>query len=261
MNPSHSDSVDRSFAGKAVLVTGASSGIGAAISVGFGKEGAKVALHYNSNVAVHQVAAQTREAGAPETVVLRGDFTDPSSPGEVVGKAAEALDGLDVLVNNAGDLVGRRPLQEVDDEFLQRVLQVNFCSIVQTCRAAWPLLRRRSGVIVNITSIAAATGGGGNSGIYAAAKGAATSFTRALAKDLAVDGIRVNAVSPGVIETPIHDRHTDPSLLADLEAQVPMRRLGSPEECVGAVLFLASNAASSYVSGQILEVNGGIYMR
>lgn len=261
MTNAGTDGVGDSLAGKAVLVTGASSGIGAAIAAGFGTAGARVALHYRKNEAVHEVADLARTAGAPETVVLQGDFTEPGPPGDVVRQAAETFGGLDVLVNNVGDLVERRALDDVDDEYLDDVLQLNFSSMVRTCRAALPYLRRSSGSIVNVTSLAAALGGGGNSSIYAAAKGAANTFTRALAKDLAVDGIRANAVSPGVIETAFHDRHTAADQLAARAKQIPMGRLGSPEDCVGAALFLASNAASGYITGQILEVNGGNYMR
>jgi 3-oxoacyl-[acyl-carrier protein] reductase len=249
------------LAGRSVLITGASSGIGAALAVGFGRAGARVALHYNRNTAVHAVADEANRAGAAETVVLRGDFTDPGAPGKVVDATAESFGGLDVLVNNAGDIGDRRPLGEIDDEFLDGVLQLNFSSVVRASRAAYPHLRESRGSIVNVTSLAASTGGGGNSSIYAAAKGAVSSFTRALAKDLAAEGIRANALSPGVIATPLHDRHTTAEGMAARAQQTPLARIGDPEDCVGAVLFLASEPASGYVTGQILEVNGGRFMR
>lgn len=246
--------------GKAVMVTGASSGIGAAVAVGFAGLGAKVALHYNRNPAVEDVARRAREAGAAQTVVLQGDFTRASVPAEVVEAAAEAFGGLDVLVNNAGDLGERRPLDDVDDEYMDGILQLNFGSMVRACRAALPHLRATRGSIVNVSSVAASTGGGGNSAVYAAAKAAVSSFSRSLAKDLAHEGIRANTLSPGVIVTPFHDRHTPPEAMEARARQVPLGRLGEPEDCVGPVLFLASGAAGGYVTGQTLEVNGGRYM-
>ena len=120
--------------------------------------------------------------------------------------------------------------------------------------------RQGSGAIINLTSIAARNGGGGGSAVYATSKAAVSTFTRGLAKEVALDGIRVNAVAPGVISTPFHERHTSDEQMEVMVAGVPMRRLGTPEECVGAVLFLASEVMSGYVTGQILEVNGGMLM-
>jgi 3-oxoacyl-[acyl-carrier protein] reductase len=116
---------------------------------------------------------------------------------------------------------------------------------------------RGSGNIVNVASIAARNGGAGGSVLYASAKAAVATMTRGLAKEVAEQGVRVNAVSPGVIDTPFHVQ-TDPKVFAALEASVPLRRAGRPDECVGPVLFLANEAAASYVTGQVLEVNGGL---
>ncbi len=247
--------------GRRVLVTGASSGIGAAIAVGFAGVGARVAIHFNSNEAgVNEVADRCRDAGAPDVVVLQGDFRESATPARVVREAIEQLGGLDVLVNNAGDLVGRAPLDEVTDETIAAILQLNYVSLITASREALPALRETRGTMINVTSVAARTGGGGNSTLYAGAKGAVSAFTRAIAKDLAPEGIRVNALSPGVITTPFHDRHTDASGIADRIRRIPMGRIGDPEECVGTVLYLASPAASGYVTGQVIEVNGGMFM-
>ena len=130
------------------------------------------------------------------------------------------------------------------------------------CRETVPLMRRagRGGSIINVTSVAARHGGGPGAVLYAGSKGFVSTATRGLAKELAPDRIRVNAVAPGVIETPFHDRFSTPQMLESFRAGIPMGRLGTADECVGAFLYLASEALSSYVTGQIIDVNGGLYM-
>jgi 3-oxoacyl-[acyl-carrier protein] reductase len=141
------------------------------------------------------------------------------------------------------------------------VIDLNVRSLVAACGAAVPVMRDAGrGNIVNVTSIAARHGGGPGSVLYASAKGFVSTFTRGLAKEVVKDGIRVNAVSPGVITTPFHERYSTPAMLETFKGTIPMARLGTAEECVGAFLFLASDAMSGYVTGQILEVNGGQYM-
>jgi len=139
-------------------------------------------------------------------------------------------------------------------------MDLNAHSVVWASRAAHPWLRRNGGVIINTTSIAARNGGGGGAVLYAAAKGFVSTFTRGFAKEVVADNIRVNAVSPGVILTPFHERYSSEAQMAGMVATVPMGRAGTVEDCVGAYLFLASNALSGYVTGQILEVNGGQLM-
>jgi 3-oxoacyl-[acyl-carrier protein] reductase len=137
-------------------------------------------------------------------------------------------------------------------------MDLNMSSVFAACRQAVPVMRRQgSGAIVNLTSIAARTGGAGGSVAYATAKGAVSTFTRGLAKEVAIDGIRVNAIAPGIITTPFHERHTSDAQMAGMVAGIPMGRAGTPEECVGSVLFLASPAMSGYVTGQVIEINGG----
>jgi 3-oxoacyl-[acyl-carrier protein] reductase len=248
------------FNDKVVLITGASTGIGAAVAKGFGEAGASVVVHYNrSREAAEGVVSAIIAAGGKARAV-RADVLDRAAVRKMIEEVLEESGRIDVLVNNAGALVARKLLAEATDELYDEVMELNFGSVFQACRAVVPAMQRQGGgAIINLTSIAARTGGGQGSILYAASKGAISTFTRGLARELAPYNVRVNAVSPGVILTPFHERYTPPEVLEGFKAAIPMGRLGEPEECVGPVLFLASSY-SSYITGQVLEVNGGQLM-
>ena len=245
------------FADQVVLVTGASSGIGAAVAKGFAALGARVVLHYNRG---HDAAKEVQrgiEAAGGRASTAAADLGTRGSAAALVDNVLDEYGRIDVLVNNAGDLFRRAPVSETSDEDFDRIIALNLASVVATCRQVIPAMRRQGGgAIVNLTSIAARTGGGGGSVLYATAKGGLSTFTRGLARELAHEGILVNAVAPGIITTPFH-RHTADDQMRAMVDGIPMGRGGDPQECVGAVLFLASTALSSYVTGQVLEVNGG----
>jgi 3-oxoacyl-[acyl-carrier protein] reductase len=247
--------------GKVVLVTGASSGIGAAAARAFGAAGCRVGVHYNrSKEEAQAVAADVRAKGG-EAALVAGDVADRATAARVVDETARAFGRLDVLVNNAGSLLERRQVAEADDALFDAVLALNVGSVFAACRAAIPHFRTQGrGNIINVTSIAARHGGGPGAVMYASAKGFVSTFTRGLAKELVKDNIRVNAVSPGVIQTPFHDRFTNEAQMRAMVTMIPMGRVGTPEECAGAFLYLASDETSAYVTGQILEVNGGQLM-
>ncbi|MGP4691464.1 SDR family NAD(P)-dependent oxidoreductase [Agrobacterium cavarae] len=245
---------------RAVLVTGASTGIGAAVAKALAAQGAKVAVHYNESAAAAEaVLADIRHAGG-EAILIQGDVSKPGGSERAVEAAAEKLGGLDGLINNAGGMLGRVPTAEMDDTHYARVMDLNARSVLAATKAAVPFLKRRQGFVINTTSIAARNGGGNGAILYAAAKGFVSTITRGHAKEFVGDGIRVNAVAPGIIATPFHDRYTSPEMLDAQRQSVPMARVGTPDECVGAYLFLASPRLSGYITGQIIEVNGGQLM-
>ena len=248
--------------GKAVLITGGSTGIGAAAARAFGQNGAKVALNFNANAEeAGKVAADIERAGG-KAVLVRGDVTKSDVAAQVVAETVKAFGRLDVLINNAGALIKRTPVADYTDAYVDAVLELNVKQVVRFMREAAVQMRRQGGggAIVNVSSIAARHGGGPGSVIYAAAKGFIATATRGWAKELVRDRIRVNAVSPGVIMTPFHERYSTAEQLAAMQTTIPMDRLGTPDECAGAFLYLASEALSGYVTGQIIEVNGGQYM-
>lgn len=244
--------IDPGLEGKRVLITGASRGIGAGAARLFAEAGAKLALHYRRQPAE---AAEIKDA-----VLLQADFADRAAPAQVVEAATRALGGLDVLINNAGHMLGRTSLAEMDDAALDRVFDLNARSVVAASRAALPALRASGGSIINVTSISARTGGSSGSALYSAAKAFVSTFTRALATELAADGIRVNAVSPGTIMTEFHEIYSTPEKLEGTRQRIPLQRLGSGDDCAGAFLFLASERLGGYVTGQVIEVNGGQLM-
>jgi 3-oxoacyl-[acyl-carrier protein] reductase len=248
--------------GKTALVTGASTGIGAAVARAYAARGVRVAVHYNRSAGpANEVVAAIAAAGG-EAFALQGDVRDAEAIRRVVRETIARWGAIDILVNNAGSLVKRVPIAEFDDALFDDVLHINARSVLAFCREVVPLMRTqgRGGSIINVSSVAARHGGGPGAYLYAGAKGFVSTATRGLAKELAADRIRVNAVAPGVIQTPFHDQFSTPQMLESFKATIPMARIGEPDDCVGAFLYLASEQLSSYVTGQILEVNGGQYM-
>ncbi len=247
------DLLGQDFTGKRVLVTGSSRGIGAAVAAAFADLGATVAVHGRDAAAVDGVASRIGRG----TVPLTGDFADRAQTRGVVEQAVQRLGGLDILINNAGTMLGRVALPDIDDDFLQQQFDLNAASALIASRTALPALIASRGAIVNTGSISGRTGGSPGSSLYSAAKAFQASLARSLATELAPHGVRVNAVSPGTIATDFHDRYSTPDKLAQTAARIPLKRLGTAEDCVGAYLFLASNRLAGYITGQVIEVNGG----
>jgi 3-oxoacyl-[acyl-carrier protein] reductase len=246
---------------KVVLITGASTGIGAAAAMAFGANGAKVAVHYNKSKAEAEKVAAEVDKGGGKAILVQGDVTNSAACKEIVGNTVKSFGRIDVLITNAGGLVQRAPIEQITDELFDQVLYLNVRSALACIAAAVPHMRAQGGgSVINVTSVAARHGGGPGAALYAGSKGFVSTMTHGLAKELVKDKIRVNAVAPGVIYTPFHDRYSTPQMLESFKASIPMNRIGTADECSGAFLFLASERLSGYMTGQILEVNGGQYM-
>ena len=248
--------MDIDLTAQRAIVTGASTGIGRAIAMGLARAGADVAIHYGSSRKEAEETARGVESHGRRAVLVQADFRDPTAAGKAVEAAVQALGApIDILVNNAGSLVGRSAVEEMEAELWQEVIALNLSSVFFVTKAALPHLGDGAR-IVNVSSVAARHGGGPGAFAYAAAKGGVMTLTRGLAKELASRNIRVNAIAPGVIETPFHDKFSTPEQLETFRKGIPLGRLGTSEECAGAVLYLVSPLAS-YVTGQSIDINGG----
>jgi 3-oxoacyl-[acyl-carrier protein] reductase len=244
------------------LVTGAGGGLGRACALTLGRRGARVAVHYRaSRDGAASVVAALKEAGT-DAHAFQGDLTRPADVESLVADVTARFGAIDVLVNNTGDLIERKPLLEMSTELFHAVMDVNVTSAFLMCRAAGPgMVARRRGAIVNMSSLAAWNGGGPGAGAYATAKGAIVSLTKALARELAPHGVRVNCVAPGLIgDTAFHGRFTPPAAFESAAKNVLLGRAGHPDEVASVVAFLASSD-SSYMTGETIDINGGMHMR
>lgn len=248
------------LSGKVALVTGASSGIGAATASVLAEMGAKVAISYHSNqFGAEQVRAKILAAGG-SAIAVRADLRQAADIPLLVNRSVEELGPIDILVNNAGSLVERMRILEVNSKRWDEILDLNLKSAALCAQSvAASMIARKNGAIINVSSIAGRNGGGLGAGAYSAAKAGLIAFTKSLAKELAPHGVRVNAISPGVIDTPYHQTFSTPEMMRNFVAAIPLGRVGAPLECARVIAFLASEAAS-YVVGETIEVNGGQLM-
>lgn len=248
-----------SLSGKRALVTGGGQGIGLATVEYLLDAGCDVAVHYFSDVPPAELDARAAARGR-RIVRLRADLTDENSADKMVAEAVDFLGGLDVLINNAGGLIGRRNLEEVDMSFWRKVIDVNMTSAILVTRKAVPhLAAAGSSAIVNVASLAGRKGGHGGSLVYSTTKGAILTMTRALAAELAAKGIRVNAVAPGLIlGTRFHNTFTTKESADETISQIPLGRAGNVADVARAIVYLASEY-DGFITGATLDINGGIY--
>lgn len=243
--------------GKVAVVTGGARDIGRAVCVKLAKEGAKVVVNYFDNEADRDTTlAAIKEVGG-EAIAVYADVTKQSDIDNMVTKTQEAFgEKIDILVNVAGGLFGRKTIDEVDEAFFDLIMNVNFKSTVFVTKAFKPLINE-GGSIVNFASQAGRDGGGPGAFLYAASKGAVSTFTRGLAKELGPQGIRVNALNPGMIATKFHDDFTKDQVRINVANGTPLRREGRADEVADLVAYLASSE-SSFLSGNNVDINGGL---
>ena len=245
------------LSGHNVLITGGSSGIGRAIALGFAAHGAHVAVHYHRGRDRALKVVREIEDGGGQALAVGADLVEPSAAAELVDEGALRMGGrLHVVVNSAGALGRRAAFVEIAPVEAAQLFDLNVFGLMNVCRAAVPLLRATAGAIVNISSTAADNGGGPGASVYAATKGAVNALTRALAKELAPSGVRVNTLSPGPTVTAMHDADSE-EVRAAVAASVPLGRMAHPGEMVGAALLLASAELGGFITGAVVAVNGG----
>jgi 3-oxoacyl-[acyl-carrier protein] reductase len=246
--------------GKRALVTGGGQGLGRNIVEHLLMAGAEVAIHYfSSEAGARELKSKAAQLGC-RAEAFRADLTREDDANGLVTGAAKFLGGLDVLVNNTGDLIERRRLEEVDLQYWQRVMDVNVTSMMLVTRAAAPVLAQAGQAsIVNLASLAGRKGGHPGSLVYATAKGAVVTWTRALATELASKGVRVNCVAPGfMLGTRFHRTHTTEESAKRTVEGIPLGRAGNGDDVARAVAYLASEF-DGFITGATLDINGGVY--
>ena len=249
--------MDFGLSGQAAIVTGGASGIGRAVSEALGRCGVNVLLTYFASDGGAAETVEAIELAGSRATAMRADLTQETEATRVVETALSEFGRIDILVANSGGLLRRSPIVDCPLDLWNAALAVNLTSTFLTCRAVLPVMDEAGGgSIITVSSLAAHDGGGMGAAHYAAAKGGVLTFTKALAKEAATRGIRVNGVAPGLIGTQFHDRFSTPEGRKATVARTPLAREGTPQDVANAVVFLAS-PLSSFLTGETIEVNGG----
>lgn len=251
---------DKKLSGKNVLITAGAQGIGESITRHFIDSGANVAIHYFSSADTANQLTEYATSKGQKAVAINGDLTKEADASALVEKTVEALGGLDILINNAGSLVARKRLEEIETDFWNKVMDINLTSMLFVTRSAAPhLAKNESSSIVNLASLAGRKGGHAGSLAYSTSKGAILTLTRALSSELGPNGTRVNAVAPGLIlGTAFHNTHTTKESADKTVSGIPIQRAGNANDVARAVLYLASEY-DGFITGATLDINGGSY--
>lgn len=243
---------------KVAIVTGGARDLGREVSLRLAKEGAKVVINYFDNIEDAEATKRLIMEIGGQAIFVQGDMTKEEDVKKLFATARETYgDHLDVLVNVVGGLVGRKKITEQDLDWYNFLMDVNMKSCYLCTREAVPMMGKGASII-NFSSQAARDGGGAGASLYATSKGAVMTFTRSMAKELGPDGIRVNAVAPGMIATSFHDKFSSPEGRKNVAAGTPLRREGIPYEIADLVAYLASDE-SSFITGTNIDINGGTY--
>jgi 3-oxoacyl-[acyl-carrier protein] reductase len=252
--------IHNKLAGKNILITAGAQGIGESITRHFIDSRANVAIHYFSSADTANKLVDYATGKGQKAIAIGGDLTKEADANTVVEKTIKAFGSLDILINNAGSLVARKMLHEMEAEFWHKVVDINLTSMMFVTRAAAPYLAKKdNSSIVNLASLAGRKGGHPGSLVYSTSKGAILTFTRALASELGPQRTRVNAVAPGLIlGTSFHDTHTTKESAAATIAGIPIQRAGNAADVARAVLYLASEY-DGFITGATLDINGGVY--
>ncbi|WP_407352964.1 SDR family NAD(P)-dependent oxidoreductase [Luteimonas sp. R10] len=246
------------FKDKVAIVTGGGRDIGRAVSLKLAAAGARVCINYAHDEASAQDTLSRIQAAGGQAIVHRADVSRSEGVAELVAAARSAFgDRIDVLVNVAGGMVARKKLADIDEAFFHKVMDLNLKSVLLTTQAVVPHMGEGA-AIVNFASLAGRDGGGPGAAMYATAKAAVMTFTRAMAKELGPRGIRVNSLCCGMIATRFHDEFTKPEVRAAVANATPLRREGRPEEAADTAVYLASGAAG-FINGANVDVNGGAF--
>ena len=245
---------------KSVLITAGAQGIGEAITRQFVDSGANVAIHYFSSADTATSLMEYAHSKGQKAMIVRGDLTNESDAKSVIDATVETLGGLDILINNAGSLVARRRINDIDTEFWNKVMDINLTSMLYVTKAASRhLTKNDNSSIVNLASLAGRKGGHAGSLAYSTSTGAILTFTRALSSELGPEGVRVNAVAPGLIlGTSFHNTHTTKESADKTISGIPIAKAGNPDDVARAVLYLASEY-DGFITGATLDINGGVY--
>ncbi len=247
----------KTLAGKVAIVAGGARDIGRAVSEGLAARGASVVVNYFNKPADGEATVAAINNAGGTAMAVRGDMTKQSDVENLIAETTQAYgDRIDILVNVVGGLVARKPLAEMDVEFLEGVMRLNLTSTFLTTKHVVPHMSDGCS-IVNLASQAGRDGGGPGAAAYATSKGAVMTFTRSMAKELGPSNIRVNCVCPGMISTTFHDTFTKDQVRANVAAGTPLRREGKAVEVADLVAYLASGE-SSFITGASLDINGGL---